>query len=58
MTSGVGAYAVLSGMHIIDLYISDIFAMPRTSDGGNGNNSVLLPIIWIKIKVNQMLPSL
>ena len=31
--------------------------MARTSDGGNGNHSVLLPTILIKIKVNQMLPS-
>ena len=30
---------------------------PRTSDGGNGNHSVSLPIILIKIKVDQMLPS-
>ena len=29
-----------------------------TSDGGNGNHSVSLPIILIKIKVDQMLPSL
>ena len=29
----------------------------RTSDGGNGNHSVSLPIILITIKVNQMLPS-
>ena len=29
----------------------------RTSDGGNGNHSVSLPIILIKIEVNQMLPS-
>ena len=29
----------------------------RTSDGGNGNHSVSLPIILIKIKVGQMLPS-
>ena len=28
----------------------------RTSDGGNGNHSVSLPIILIKIKVDQMLP--
>ena len=28
----------------------------RTSDGGNGNHSVSLPIILIKVKVNQMLP--
>ena len=29
----------------------------RTSDGGNGNHSVSLPIILIKIKVDQKLPS-
>ena len=28
----------------------------RTSDGGNGNHSVSLPIILMKIKVYQMLP--
>ena len=28
-----------------------------TSDGGNGNHSVSLPIILVKIKVDQMLPS-
>ena len=27
------------------------------SDSGNGNHSVSLPIILIKIKVDQMLPS-
>ena len=30
--------------------------IPRTSDNGNGNHSVWLPIILIKIKVDQMLP--
>ena len=29
----------------------------RTSDGGNGNHSVSLPIILMKIKVDLMLPS-
>ena len=29
----------------------------RTSDGGNGNHSLPLPIILIKIKVDHMLPS-
>ena len=29
----------------------------RTSDGGNGNHSVSLPIILLKIKVDQMLTS-
>ena len=29
----------------------------RTSDGGNGNYNVSLPIILIKIKVDQMLQS-
>ena len=33
------------------------FVNARTSDGGNGNHSVSLPIILIKIKVDQMLPS-
>ena len=33
------------------------FLQQRTPDGGNGNHSVLLPIILIKIKVDQMLPS-
>ena len=33
------------------------FCSQRTSDGGNGNHSVSLPIILIKIKVDQMLPS-
>ena len=31
--------------------------LQRTSDGGNGNHSVSLPIILIKIKVDQMLPA-
>ena len=30
--------------------------LQRTSDGGNGNHSVSLPIISIKIKVDLMLP--
>ena len=34
-----------------------VFLLQRTSDGGNGNHSVSLPIILIKIKVGQMLPS-
>ena len=29
----------------------------RTSDGGNGNHSVSLPIILIKNKVDQRFPS-
>ena len=33
------------------------FRLVRTSDGGIGNHSVSLPIILIKIKVDQMLPS-
>ena len=41
--------------------IQSIFAKSakreRTSDGGNGNHSVWLPIILIKIKVDQMLLS-
>ena len=40
-------------------YNSNPLADPhqRTSDGGNGNHSVSLPIILIKIKINQMLSS-
>ena len=34
-----------------------VLILLRTSDGGNGNHSVSLPIILIKIKVDQMLPS-
>ena len=34
-----------------------IVCCQRTSDGGYGNHSVSLPIILIKIKVDQMLPS-
>ena len=30
--------------------------MIKTSDGSNGNHSVSLPIILIKIKVDRMLP--
>ena len=37
--------------------INNTWQHGRTSDGGNGNHSVSLPIILIKIKVNQMLPS-
>ena len=36
------------------LYMQNV---QRTSYGGNGNHSVSLPIILIKIKVDQMLPS-
>ena len=43
-----------SGGHFIQLRGT---ICTRTSDGGNGNHSVSLPIILIKIKVDQMLPS-
>ena len=39
------------------MYIVFHFWTGRTSDGGNGNHSVSLPIIFLKNKVNQMLPS-
>ena len=47
---------------IIAIYISDTDSFIhvikiRTSDGGNGNRSVSLPKFFIKIKVDQMLPS-
>ena len=38
-------------------FSTQTYVLQRTSDGGNGNHSVLLPTILIKIKVNQMLPS-
>ena len=34
-----------------------VLTKPRTTDGGNGNHSVSLPISFVKIKVDQMLPS-
>ena len=37
--------------------ISNQLSGAMTSDGGNGNHSVSLPIILIKIKVDQILPS-
>ena len=46
----MGACFLLYKGHIIQTLV-------RTSDGGNGNHSVLLPIILIKIKVDKMLPS-
>ena len=45
-------YACLSAFWIFNF----IFFV-RTSDGGNGNHSVSLPIILLKNKVDQMLPS-
>ena len=45
---------------MLKLNVKKIFIIviqQRTSDGGNGNYSVSLPIILIKIKVDQMLPS-
>ena len=41
-------------MHILLPNYKNIRA--RTSDGGNGNHSVSLPIVLIRIKVDQMLP--
>ena len=39
-------------------YLSQVLPYKeRTSDGGNGNHSVSLPIILMKIKVDHMLPS-
>ena len=46
-------------LFVLMLYIpvNNFSTVTRTSDGGNGNHRVLLPIILIKIKVDQMLPS-
>ena len=40
----------------MNAYIKFGVILPMTSDGGNGNHSVSLPIFFIKIKVDQMLP--
>ena len=43
---------------LIDVMIAHrIYHWKRTSDGGNGNHSVSLPIILIKNKVDQKFPS-
>ena len=42
---------------LVFLERAEHFETQRTSDGGNGNHSVSLPIILIKIKVDQMIPS-
>ena len=42
---------------VLQSTISKLVKGERTSDGGNGNHSVSLPIMLIKIKVAQMLPS-
>ena len=39
------------------LFYKFITISQRTSDGGNGNHSVSLPITLLKNKVDQMLPS-
>ena len=41
----------------MDLNICKVVSQRTSSDGGNGNHSVSLPIILIKIKVDQMIPS-
>ena len=46
----------ISWLVLLD-YTEQCSVKSRTSDGGNGNHSVSLPIILIKIKVNQMLQS-
>ena len=50
----------MKGIRHQDMYpfLYKIVRYKRTSDGGNGNHSVSLPIILIKIKVDQILPSL
>ena len=44
---------------LIDVYISGRPwpTATRTSDGGNGNHSVSLPIILLENKVDQMVPT-
>ena len=48
---------LLSAKSVKIVAIFYLYRGKRTSDGGNGNHSVSLPIILIKIKVDQMLPS-
>ena len=42
---------------IFALIVGLLHSSPRTSDGGNWNDTVSLPKILIKNKVDQMLPS-
>ena len=54
LRSRIGGHAI-----VVDdvMKLNTYSLLQRISDGGIGNNSVSLPIILIKIKVNQMLPS-
>ena len=53
-----GPVLIFSGnLQVLIFECSKFRISERTSDGGNGNHSVLLPIILIKFKVNQMIPS-
>ena len=47
-------FSAFFGSHLVT--IATVKVKVRTYDGGNGNHSVSLPIILIKIKVDQMLP--
>ena len=51
--------SMASGWILVTVYchVNGLYTNKRTSDGGNGNHSVLLPIILIKNKVDQMFPS-
>ena len=50
--------SIFSGrLRQVSQYITVIFPMEGPLTDGNGNHSVSLPIILIKIKVDQMLPS-
>ena len=44
-------------MGLVHKHASVSFDIKRTSDGGNGNHSVSLPIILIKNKVDKKFPS-
>ena len=53
-----GCKIPLAHWHLrVKCYAGPVKVLTRTSDSGNGNHSVSLPIILIKIKVDQMLPS-
>ena len=56
------ALAIRRVFSLVDMITNTKFSncnlvFKRTSDGGNGNHSVSLPIILIKYKVDQKFPS-
>ena len=48
---------LFKNIHFTVYMLIVMYILQRTSDGGNGNHSVSLPMILIKNKIHQMLPS-